>query len=273
MNSNSVGGKVRGPAGIDAGPWQFLDGLLRHRERFFERVFAGEGIGVHVRRFVAAIVVLSATYGVAMGCMGFTHDVGRALLQLAASAVKVPLLYLASLLVCYPVLYVVLVLMGARLSFLQTLALILMAVALNSVLLVSCAPIVLFFILTGSNYDFIKLLHVLVFGFAGGWAMMALWQGLSAMCEKANLYPRQAVRILQVWILVFGFVGTQMAWSLRPFVGSPGMEFELFRRGQEGNFYQAVWVSVQGLARGETAPQTPAVRGTDAPAGERGGEQ
>jgi hypothetical protein len=49
--------------------------------------------------------------------------------------------------------------------------------------------------------------------------------------------------------LIFGFVGTQMAWSLRPFVGSPGLEYEFVRSGRAGNFYQAVWTSVAGLAR------------------------
>jgi hypothetical protein len=237
--------------------WQFLDGLLRHREKSFEDVFAGKGLGLQVRRYLGTILVLSAVFGATMGCMGLSQDPGRGLLQAMSSAVKVPLLYLVSLLVCYPVLYVVVVLMGARMSFLQALAVILMALALNSILLVSCAPIVLFFMFTGSNYDFIKLLHVLIFAFAGGWAMMALWQGLGAMCEKSSLYPRQAVRILKVWMLVFGFVGTQMAWSLRPFVGSPGLEFQLFREGQQGNFYHAVWSSVYGLAQGATK-QAPA---------------
>jgi hypothetical protein len=157
-----------------------------------------------------------------------------------------------SVAICFPVLYIVLVLMGARLRFLQTLSLILLAVTLSSILLASCAPILLFFMLTGADYHFMKLLHVGVFAFSGGWGMLALWQGLRAMCEKSDLYPRQAIHILQLWVLIFGFVGTQMAWSLRPFVGSPGLEFELFRTGREGNFYKAVWTSVVNLKRGST---------------------
>lgn len=74
--------------------------------------------------------------------------------------------------------------------------------------------------------------------------MTALWQGLIVMCEKSDLYPKQAIRILQIWILVYGFVGAQMAWSLRPFIGSPDREFEFLReqvKGQnEGNIYQAL---------------------------------
>jgi hypothetical protein len=69
----------------------------------------------------------------------------------------------------------------------------------------------------------------------------------SQRAEKSDLYPRQAIHILQLWIVIFGFVGTQMAWSLRPFVGSPELGFELFREGREGNFYKAVWTSIVNL--------------------------
>jgi len=232
---------------------KLLEELLRRRETFFEEVFNGQQVRARIRWFLVAIVLLSGFYGGTMGAMGFAAEFQRGLLQLLTSAVKVPALFLLSVGICLPVLYVVLVLMGARLSFAQTLALILLALALNSVLLASCAPIVLFFMVTGSDYHFIKLLHVAVFGFSGFWAMKALWQGLSAMCEKSDLYPKRAVSILKVWILVFAFVGTQMAWSLRPFVGSPGLDYALFRKGQAGNFYTAVWASARSLALGETA--------------------
>jgi len=122
----------------------------------------------------------------------------------------------------------------------QTLALILLAMALNAILLASCSSIVLFFTITGAQYHFLKLLHVVIFAFSGMWGMFALWRGLQAMCETSTLYPKQAIRILQIWILIFALVGMQMAWSLRPFVGSPSLEFELLRSHQQGNFYTSV---------------------------------
>ena len=45
--------------------------------------------------------------------------------------------------------------------------------------------------------------------------------------------------LLYVWILLFGFVGTQLAWTLRPFFGSPKKAFELFR-DIEGTFYSDI---------------------------------
>jgi hypothetical protein len=85
--------------------------------------------------------------------------------------------------------------------------------------------------------------------FSGFWAMSALWHGLREMCEHSNLYPKKAVSILQIWILVFGFVGTQMAWSLRPFVGSPEQPFQVFRADLEGNFYSGVVHSIGKVLR------------------------
>lgn len=231
------------------GFFALLDRILRQREGFFDEIFDGKNIAARIRWFLFAIVTLSGLYGLTMGASALTVDWQRGLLQMLTSAVKVPALYILSVVVSYPVLYIVIVLMGSRLRFSQILTLILLALTMNSMLLASCAPIVLFFVFTGSSYAFVKLLHVAIFAFSSCWAMMALWQGLRTMCEKSDLYPRQAIRILQAWILVFGFVGTQMAWSLRPFVGNPEMEYQIFRRGQTGNFYQAVWSSIVDLGK------------------------
>jgi len=223
----------------------YTDGILRHREEHFARLFDDKDVPKQIMLLVSIIALLSALYGLMMGALnGFP--------QMASSAAKVPILYLLTLTVCYPVLYVVNVILGSRLGFLQTLALILTALALNAILMASCAPIILFFTLTGANYDFLKLLHVAVLAFSGAWGMVGLWRGLVAMCERSSLYPKQAVRILRIWILIFAFVGTQMAWSLRPFVGAPSLPFQVFRPYQEtgrGNFYQAVWSSVANLSR------------------------
>jgi hypothetical protein len=51
--------------------------------------------------------------------------------------------------------------------------------------------------------------------------------------------PGRNVRnVFRVWILLFGVVGAQMSWVLRPFIGS-SPEFHLFRP-KGGNFFEAV---------------------------------
>lgn len=52
--------------------------------------------------------------------------------------------------------------------------------------------------------------------------------------------------IFRIWVVVFGLVGAQMAWILRPFIGNPGQKFEWFRP-VESNFFEAVWNAFQNL--------------------------
>jgi hypothetical protein len=45
-----------------------------------------------------------------------------------------------------------------------------------------------------------------------------------------------SMALVYIWILLFGFVGTQLAWTLRPFFGDPDSPFALFRE-ISGTFY------------------------------------
>jgi hypothetical protein len=52
--------------------------------------------------------------------------------------------------------------------------------------------------------------------------------------------------IFRIWIIVFGLVGAQMGWILRPFIGSPDLPFTWFRTRQ-GNFFEAVLTAIGRL--------------------------
>ena len=55
--------------------------------------------------------------------------------------------------------------------------------------------------------------------------------------------------LLYVWILLFGFVGTQLGWTLRPFFGDPGRPFALFRH-IDGTFYAEILHTIARLVTG-----------------------
>ncbi len=40
-------------------------------------------------------------------------------------------------------------------------------------------------------------------------------------------------------MFLYGIVGAQMGWLMRPFIGAPGLPFQIFR-AVEGNFFTAV---------------------------------
>lgn len=47
-------------------------------------------------------------------------------------------------------------------------------------------------------------------------------------------------KVFACWIIVFGLVGAQMGWVLRPFIGSPSQPFSWFR-ARKSNFFEAVF--------------------------------
>jgi hypothetical protein len=100
--------------------------------------------------------------------------------------------------------------------------------------------------ITSDNYAFLKLLHVAIFTFSGIFAVRTIISGLTFSCEKKNIYPKIGMTIFKIWIFIFAFVSSQLAWNLRPFVGSRELPFELFR-ARESNFYVAVIQSVANL--------------------------
>ena len=55
--------------------------------------------------------------------------------------------------------------------------------------------------------------------------------------------------LLYVWIVLFGFVGTQLGWTLRPIFGDPGKPFALFR-DIDGTFYADIMRTIGHLLGG-----------------------
>jgi hypothetical protein len=54
-----------------------------------------------------------------------------------------------------------------------------------------------------------------------------------------SVLARNVKAVFICWILVFGLVGAQMSWILRPFIGNPDQPFAWFR-DRESNFFEAV---------------------------------
>jgi len=215
-----------------------IEAILRNRQRFFLEIRRGVDLRIKIRAMLVSGIVFFALYG---SVMGSTHS----LWQVLSSAAKLPLLFLATLVVCMPTLYFFNLIFGSNQSLTQIFCLVLTAITVTAVLLLSFAPIVMFFLLTTSNYQFFKLLNVGVFAISGIVGVRFLGQGMQiASTGGQEGCARQVVVLL--WILVYAFVGSQVAWTLRPFIGAPGLQFELFRQ-LGGNFYTNVFASIGEL--------------------------
>lgn len=216
-----------------------LISLLRDRQGFLEEVRQGVRLPTKIISLLVCSSIFIAIYG---GIIGASHS----WMQAISSAIKLPALYLITLLICLPTLFFSNVIFGSKRTFGQHFALVLTAVAVTSVLLFSFAPITLFFLLTTNNYQFLILLNVFIFAITGFIGVSALYQAMNLVLEQENEGSKTRKRILKFWLFLYAFVGSQLGWTLRPFFGLPDSPFQLFRE-REGNFYLSVIQAISYL--------------------------
>ncbi len=268
-----------------------LDRLLRGDATRMDALRSGT-IDVPVPGTVVLLSVLGMVYGACMGVFSLTSSGSGQHMQIVASTVKVPVLFLATLLVTFPSLYVFNAMVGSRLRFVAVMKLMLGAMGVTMAVLASLGPIVGFFSISSTSYSFVLLLNVAVFAVSGGLGMLFLLHTLNRLTiaqhepivERIPTEPAMPVegaeasgdaespalridppripgaidaiegqaivanvkRIFRVWIVLFGIVGAQMAWVLRPFIGTPGKDFTWFRE-RGSSFFEAVWHAIVTL--------------------------
>ena len=202
--------------------------FLRDRKAFLIEV--DKGIGLDSK--IVALLVCSASF---LALYGLVIGASSNWLQAISSAIKLPGLYLITLLVCLPSLYIFEVVTGSTRNFRQYLVLLLAATSVISVMLLAFVPVVLFFLLSVNDYEFFKLLNVVIFALTGIIGIQFFYHGMKSLHSQDTEKARN-LKVVQAWLFLYGFVGSQLGWSLRPFFGTPGKEFSLFRP-LESNFY------------------------------------
>jgi hypothetical protein len=250
------------PSLVEPGAAPIVERLLRDRESVWRQVKSGHDLDRLIRQLFATSAVALAGYGLVIG---ISHSPQQAI----SSAIKLPLLYLLTLAICLPTFYLFNLLYGGRLSARQAMALALAAITVMAALTLAFAPISVFFLVSARDYAFFKLLNVGILAFTGATGLAFLGHGMRTMnAPEADEFASLAeaateeegdgsrpfwrrrpglvnMPLLIAWLILFGFVGTQLGWTLGPFFGDPGLEFRLFR-STEGNFYLDI---AQSLAR------------------------
>src|SRR5581483_3904118 len=85
------------------------------------------------------------------------------------------------------------------------------------------------------TYNLILLLHVMVIALAGTVANLRLARLLGDLARS----PRIGRRVLLAWLAGNLFLGSQLSWILRPFIGSPDLPVQFLRQDAfHGNFYE-----------------------------------
>ena len=228
-----------------------LDGILRGETTRITDFQKGQ-FEPPIGGLCVLIILLGAFYGLCMGTYALTmRDRNEALFQLFTSAAKVPLLYLLTLAITFPSLYVFNALVGTHLSVLSVLRHLIATLAVITAVAASLGPIVAFFALSTTSYPFMLLLNVAACGVAGVLGLAFLLRTLNRVVLAHDLTQvslpdkpdddkgaldslgvpstHQAKTVFRMWMVVFALVGAQMAWVLRPFIGSPELPPEWFR--------------------------------------------
>ncbi len=159
-----------------------VDNVLRGEGTRLENLSEGQ-LATSSRGLVGVIVLLGAAYGICMGSYAVVNATAGSLLQMLASAVKVPALFLLTLAVTFPSLYVFNALVGSRLSLLSVLRLLVAGMAVMLAVLAGFGTIVAFFSFTTESYAFIVLLNVAVFAVAGFLGLAFLLQTLQRLTD------------------------------------------------------------------------------------------
>ncbi len=207
-----------------------VEEFIKRREEFLKNLIDETKLPSYFVNSNLSILVLSAIYGATMGIYGSG-------LQILYSAMKVPMLLLVSLYVSVPSYYVLYSLLGGKRTLGQTVMLLLLGFTVMSTVLIALVPVNLFFILTSprshGTHDFMALLNIAIFALGGFFALTYFVKGAETLYRGSSENWKPAF-ILGSIILMF--VGTQLAWVLRPFFNY----YALFIRPIEGNFYTAV---------------------------------
>jgi len=212
-----------------------IDGLLRAEGPFA----VGRG-RVPLAGIALVLAVCGFVYGMAMGSFSV-----RAL-QSVYSGVKVPLLLVGATLICLPSFFAINAVLGLRDDFAASIRGVLAAQATVAICFAGLAPVTILSYVSSPNYRFavvINGLYFLIAALAGQYTLQRHYRPLVAR------NPRHRVA-RSIWLVLYVFVAIQLAWVLRPFVGSPDLETRFFREEAWSNAYvhvaRTVWELLSG---------------------------
>jgi hypothetical protein len=194
-----------------------------------------------------AIVVYGMFYGGVMGTYG--GIAGARIWQVAFSAVKVPILLFATFFLSLPSFFVLNTLFGLRSDFPRVVSALVATQAGLTVILSSLAPFTAFWYVSGSGYAQAILFNGAMFAVASFSAQWMLRRSYAPLVRSNSKHRWMLV----TWLVIYVFVGIQMGWVLRPFVGDPNAPVQFFREGSWSNAYEFViqltWDVLSGRRR------------------------
>ncbi|HXU32620.1 MAG TPA: hypothetical protein VN851_18790 [Thermoanaerobaculia bacterium] len=217
--------------------------LLRHGgEPLLDDILAGRGLRKIALRLALAMTLGAALYGAVFGSW---HGPRLALYV----AVKFPLVMFATTALTLLFSWIAARFLGLPLRLAQAAVLTLLALTVASLVLAALAPVAGLFVFCSPRptpeartaHNVLYLMHTFLVGTAGFAGTRALRRALGRLAV-----PKATVRAAYaIWVFAFAFVGGEIAWALRPFVGSVYAPVAFLReKPLDGNVYEFIFTDV-----------------------------
>ena len=194
----------------------------------------------------AELVVLTAVAAVPYGyTIGYWTSPNLALF----TAIKFPAVLLLTFALTFPFGWIAARLLGLSLPLAEAARLTTAPLAVAALLLAAMTPPALLFTLAieppsleaRSVHHALYLFHTGAVSLAALFGTRELWRGLRTNAASAGL----ALRTYLIWIGVYAFVAGEVAWVLRPFVGSVYKPVEFLRSDAlDGNVYEFIFLDI-----------------------------
>src|ERR1700722_6604565 len=202
------------------------------------------------QRFALHVVVIIFGAGLYGAAMGWWRDPQQAFYV----AIKFPLIILLTTFGNALINAMLAPLLGLNVPFRQSFSAIVMSFTIAAAILGAFSPLIVFMVwnapdmaaksFSGSTYNFILLAHVSAIALAGVTGNVRLFQLLGRLGSSRAV----ALRVQFAWLAGNLFLGSQLSWILRPFIGSPNLPVEFFRKtALHGNFFEAVFHSLRQI--------------------------
>lgn len=208
------------------------DGLIKNLGRP-ERL----GGALHWWSLPLLVLATGSIYGAFMGTFALSTW-ERAPMVLYAAA-KVPLLIFVTTAVCLPGFFVLNTVLGLRGDFGRAIRAILAGQAALTVALASLGPLTRFAYASGVDHRQALLFNAAMFTVATAVGQVVLIRRYRELTSDP-MSGRRHRAMLWMWVILYAFVGMQMGWMLRPFVGGPERPVSFFRDEPFSNAYVVI---------------------------------
>jgi hypothetical protein len=187
-------------------------------------------------RLASCVIAFAMLYGAVMGTYRGLSGHEQWLRQMTYSAIKVPLLLAGSFALGLPSFFVITTLFGLRRDFGESLRALIAAQAGLAIVLSALSPLTLLWYASSTDYRQALLFNGMMFAAASLAAQYLLRLYYRPLLER----DRRHRQLLICWGAAYMLVATQLAWLLRPFIGSLESDVQFLRPEAWDNAYVVV---------------------------------